>query len=49
MNLDHSAALEIVYELKCKCERFGGKFSMLWHNHMLAIPENKRLFLQSLS
>jgi hypothetical protein len=48
MNLDHSDALEIVTDLKCKCQRFGGKFTMLWHNHMLAIPENKKLFLQSL-
>ena len=48
MNLDHCAALEIVNDLKGKCQRFGGKFTILWHNHMLAVPKNKKLFLQSL-
>jgi hypothetical protein len=49
MRVSHAAALEWTERLADACKRYGGKFSLLWHNNGLAGWRERRLYLDMLS
>lgn len=46
MNLNNDKVLEVTKLLRDNCKRFGGKFSLLWHNNNLSKPIEKNLYSQ---
>lgn len=48
MNLSTSSALDAIERLSGTCRRFGGKFTLLWHNDNLVQSSQKRLYLNTL-
>ena len=48
MSLDGDAAVNAVVEMGRRTLRFGGDFSMLWHNSELETEDAKRLYLEIL-
>lgn len=47
MNLDYDQAYDVVIDLKRKCQKTKGQFTILWHNSYLQDPQQKE-FYQSL-
>lgn len=46
--LSHERALETIRDLKRACRRFGGVFTILWHNDRLTSKRDRRLYLDAL-
>lgn len=46
MNLSNVEAIEAIVRLSETCRRFGGPFTLLWHNDSLATRRQKNLYLQ---
>ena len=46
MNLNNDKVLEVTKLLRDNCKRFGGKFSLLWHNNNLSNQIEKNLYSQ---
>lgn len=44
MNLPHGEALDYILQLKRTCCRFGGCFSLLWHNSRFVEPAEMKLY-----
>lgn len=42
--LDHDAAYDAMLELKRTCRRYGGQFTLLWHNNRLQTARDRRLY-----
>jgi len=42
--LDHDAAYDAMLELKRICRRYGGQFTLLWHNNRLQTARDRRLY-----
>lgn len=50
MGLGYSdEALKIMQDLKEKCYRYNGNFSLLWHNSHLKSTEDKKFFMEMLN
>ena len=46
MNLGYSdEALKIMKKIKSTCEKFGGNFTLLWHNSHLSTPNDRKFYL----
>jgi len=44
MGLGHEAAVETARRLRATCERFGGDFTLLWHNSYLLTAADRQAF-----
>ncbi len=45
MNLGHGeAAYDCMFQLKDRCRKYGGGFSLLWHNSHLTTDEDRALY-----
>lgn len=44
MNLSAADALDTIARLSSTCRRFGGSFTLLWHNDSLTLRRQKRLY-----
>ena len=51
MNLsaDNDDAFKKIIELKNKCRKFNGNFTLLWHNDRLLDPKEKQLFIKTIN
>ena len=49
LGLDDDAALERLAELKRTCRRFGGDFTLLWHNDRLSWRGARRVYREALA
>jgi len=43
-----SVALKVMRDLREKCHRYNGNFSLLWHNSHLKRAEDKKFFMEML-
>ena len=48
MNLSARAGLDTISRFSATCRRFGGSFTLLWHNDNLAQGRQKRLYHDAL-
>ena len=47
--LDSESALNYVELLATRCARYGGQFTLLWHNTLLAVPARRELYVDMLA
>ena len=47
LGLSHAQALAAIERLAAICRRFGGIFSLLWHNNRLITKAEQRLYQQA--
>ncbi|MDA7869549.1 polysaccharide deacetylase family protein [Akkermansiaceae bacterium] len=49
LGLNEIEAMELLRELRNKTQRYGGEFSLLWHNSTLVVKKERRIFSRCLS